>query len=85
MRSGAAAISASTGVLAGELSWVLDRAEDSAYGLVARVYRVHDFHGEPRTVEEGCEVSWVHYSKLLEPQCSFRKYNENLFKHVGLL
>lgn len=35
-------------------------------------------------LEEGAWVGWVRPQRLLEESCSFRTYNLNLFRHMGL-
>ena len=69
-----------------EASWtIMDREEDTADGGVARCYSVVGWNGTPKTKEEGCHVSWRHWRELLGSQCSFRSYNEKLFRHLGWL
>jgi 8-oxo-dGTP pyrophosphatase MutT (NUDIX family) len=47
-------------------------------------FRVDEYEGEPRSME-GAAMLWVEPQKLLEPHCSFRKYNEALFKHLEII
>jgi 8-oxo-dGTP pyrophosphatase MutT (NUDIX family) len=74
-----------TGVKTWNAKWIMDREEDTADGGVARCYLVTEWTGSPTTKEEGCHVSWRPWRDLLSEKCSFRKYNEKLFRHLGWL
>lgn len=50
----------------------------------AHTFQVDAFEGEPRSVE-GAWVGWVPPARLLEPNCSFREYNVELFKALNLI
>jgi 8-oxo-dGTP pyrophosphatase MutT (NUDIX family) len=68
------------------LNWhfVFERV-DSASGSVAWCFRVTEFSGEPRTVEDGITISWQRPEALLGEQCTFRDYNQQLFEHLGMI
>lgn len=68
-----------TGIEALEIYPIFERGEDTAGGRPSRTYYVHVFQGEPKSMEEGIEVSWVEPKRLLEKNCSFRNYNKRLF------
>lgn len=74
-----------TGVKCWFIAWLMDREEDTANGGVARCFLATEWTGVPSTKEEGCHVSWRHWRDLLGEQCSFRTYNEKLFRHIGWL
>lgn len=73
-----------TGIYAVMLDYVFDREEASANNQLARVYEAVMTLGEAKTIEEGCIVKWVHRSCLLQPHCSFRDYNRQLFEYLDL-
>ncbi len=74
-----------TGLYAVILEYIFDRYEVTADpDKIARVYEATLTLGKPRTLEEGCEVSWVDKRRLLEPQCSFRDYNRQLFEYLEM-
>lgn len=73
-----------SGVRVLEAEKVFERV-DATDGKVAWCYRVSSFEGEPRTVEDGIEVSWVKPADLLTPECTFAEYNRLLFTHLGII
>lgn len=64
---------------------VFSRVDETTDGKVAWAYRVTDWDGEPKQVEDGITVQWVDPERLLEDGCTFREYNRALFEKVGLL
>lgn len=50
----------------------------------AYTFLVHEWRGEPKAMERAA-VLWAPPARLLEPSCSFRDYNEALFKHLGVI
>lgn len=46
-------------------------------------FLVTAWKGEPLSLE-GAAVAWVKPSRLLEPSCSFRSYNDALFAKMGI-
>lgn len=71
-----------TGVVVKKAQWVFDRVDETD-GKVAWCYQIHEWEGEPRTMEPGIEVSWRKPTELLSPKCTFREYNSRLFIALG--
>ena len=58
--------------------------DDDGYWFVT--FLVYDWDGTPYDHEaKGAAVRWVHHLRLVQPSCSFRGYNRELFFHLGLL
>lgn len=53
-------------------------------GRVSWTFKATKWIGEPRKCEDGIEVQWVEPARLLTPSCSFRAYNEALFKALNV-
>ena len=51
----------------------------------AQCYLVTAWEGEPETREPGIEVSWACLGALLTSHCTFREYNEGLFRALKLI
>lgn len=50
--------------------------------LPCRTYLILTYLGDP-TPQEGGVVQWVPPERLLEPNCSFREYNQALFQSIA--
>ncbi len=72
-----------TGVKVLEATHVFSRV-DATDGKIAWAYEVTEWEGVPRKMEPGIEVSWENPGRLLEHGCTFREYNEALFKQLNV-
>ncbi len=71
-----------TGIHIQDCYAVYERGEDTAGGRPSRTYYVHAWKGTPRMMEPGLSVEWVEPRDLLAESCSFRVYNDSLFKSL---
>lgn len=72
------------GVTVKKAQWVFERVDETD-GKIAWCYQIHEWEGEPRTMEPGIEVSWRKPEELLAENCTFRQYNVRLFRAVDLI
>lgn len=72
------------GVVVTKAQWVFERVDETD-GKVAWCYQIHEWEGEPRTMEPGIEVSWRRPEELLAENCTFRDYNVRLFRAMDLV
>jgi 8-oxo-dGTP pyrophosphatase MutT (NUDIX family) len=73
-----------TGVVVKKAQWVFERVDETD-GKIAWCYQIHEWEGEPKTVEPGVEVSWRRPEELLAANCTFRDYNVRLFRAMDLV
>jgi mutator protein MutT len=70
------------GVTILQATFVFERIDEAERGNIAWCYLVDDWEGEPHQCEPGIEVSWTAPERLLEPSCTFHKYNLALFRSL---
>ncbi len=72
------------GVEVKKAQWIFERVDETD-GKTAWCYQIFEWDGEPRTCEPGIAVSWRRPHELLSEKCTFREYNQRLFRHMGII
>ena len=50
------------------------------------IFLVYNWEGDPYDAEKkGAMVRWVPPLRLIQPECSFREYNRDLFTYLGMM
>ena len=58
--------------------------DDGGYWFV--IFLVYNWEGDPYDAEKkGAMVRWVPPLRLIQPECSFREYNRDLFTYLGMM
>ncbi len=74
-----------TGITLTKFEFVFDRQDPLGQEEECRCFRVTEYTGEPQSIEPDISVSWVCPERFLEPNCTFRSYNSDLFRHLGMV
>lgn len=73
-----------TGIVAEEIQHIFDREEETSV-RPSRTFKVLKYKGSPSNQEEEITVSWQKPQALCTDKCSFKKFNEALFKTLKIM
>ncbi len=73
-----------TGLIAKSVVEIYNRHEETADNKICRAYLVKQYEGELSS-PEGLWVGWVPASRLLEENCSFRRYYKDMFINLAMV